>query len=84
MTCREVIDFLSQYLEGELTPEQRAAFERHLALCDDCVEYLSNYRQTVELGKAASSQPPPANALPPDLVQAVLKSLREQTPPPAE
>lgn len=83
MTCREVIDFLCQYLDGELTAEQRAAFEHHLTLCDDCVEYLRNYQQLIQLGKAALRAEPDPSQVPPELVQAVLESLRSQHPPPA-
>ena len=31
LTCRELIDFLGAYLDGELAPEPRAAFDAHLS-----------------------------------------------------
>lgn len=53
LSCRDFVRFLDAYLEGELTPERRATFERHLTICDDCVRYLESYRATVALGHAA-------------------------------
>jgi anti-sigma factor RsiW len=82
MTCREVIEFIGQYLDGELTSEQQAAFEYHLTLCDDCGEYLSNYKQTLALGQAAlRSDLPAAGEVPEGLIKAVLESLRKHGPP---
>ena len=75
MTCRELIDFLAAYLDGELEPETRERFERHLSLCKSCVDYLATYRETVRLGKQACG---PDDSLPEDvpseLVDAILAS----------
>lgn len=73
MTCREAIEFLMEYLDGELPTEVRAEFDRHLAVCTSCVAYLETYRATVQLEKAAfcegeTAMPP----LPEELVQAIL------------
>src|SRR5438876_7946111 len=40
ITCRELIEFLHLYLDGELPPERVVEFERHLSVCDSCVHYL--------------------------------------------
>jgi anti-sigma factor RsiW len=58
-TCREVIDFLMDYLEGGLAPVRRRAFEQHLAECPSCVAYLASYRATVELARGAAGVAPP-------------------------
>ena len=47
ITCHELIDFLDDYVEGELSEEGRAKFERHLAVCPSCVAFLESYRETV-------------------------------------
>jgi len=57
MTCREFIDFLMEYLSGELSARERAEFERHLADCPDCSAYLRSYEETIKLGKAAFDDP---------------------------
>lgn len=74
MTCREFIGFLQEYLEDQLPPEQKARFEEHLALCVSCVNYLSNYRDTMRLAKASllePDEPVPAD-VPEQLVAAIL------------
>lgn len=49
MTCREVADFLDDYLGGELVAETRGRFEAHLIDCRDCLAYLRGYRDTIRL-----------------------------------
>ncbi len=74
MTCRELAEFLPQYLSGELVTEQRKLFEDHLDECQDCGAYMKGYEEAVKLGKAAFAhldEPIPAE-VPEELVQAVL------------
>ena len=73
LTCRELIDFLAAYVEGELSQEERAAFDTHLAICPHCVDYLHGYRDAIRLGKAALvSESELAEAAPEELVAAIL------------
>ena len=78
MTCCEVIDFLLEYLSGELSASERAEFEQHLAECPDCAAYLKSYEQTIKLGKAvfADLEAPVPQDVPEELVQAILASRR--------
>ena len=77
MNCREFLDFLNEYLAGDLSAEERTEFDKHLAECPWCVAYLDSYQKTVQLEKAAFStledKPPPADA-PEELVQAILRA----------
>ena len=75
MTCREAIDFLGSYLDGGLAPDIRRRFESHVAVCSQCSEYLETYRRTVRLAKEASRQPD--EAVPDDLVKAILSARRK-------
>jgi anti-sigma factor RsiW len=74
MTCREAIEFLMSYLDGELPAEVQAEFERHLAACRSCVAYIDTYKTTVKLEKAAlcDGGSPALPPLPEELVQAIV------------
>jgi anti-sigma factor RsiW len=78
LTCRDVVEFLVDYLDHELDPAQRHAFEAHLTECDECVAYIRSYEQAVRLGQAAFEPPEaPAEAhVPAQLVRAVLAARR--------
>ena len=77
LTCRELIGFLTAYLDGELAPEARAAFEAHLSLCPVCVDYLASYRETIRLGRKACEPDAELPAdVPPELVDAILAARR--------
>jgi len=80
MTCHEVIDFLMEYLSGELSASERAEFEQHLADCPDCSAYLKSYEETIKLGKAvfADLDVPASQDVPEELVQAILASRRRE------
>lgn len=45
-TCREVVELVSDYLEGALTPQQLTAVEVHLNFCDGCFTFLDQVRTT--------------------------------------
>ena len=42
MTCRELIEFVADYLEEALPVAQRDEFERHMQDCPYCVDYLNS------------------------------------------
>jgi len=75
MTCRELADFLMDYLEGGLPAVMRTAFEQHLALCPNCVAYVKTYQTTIELGRRAfdaDQADATLTEVPADLVRAIL------------
>ncbi|MGE0480904.1 MAG: anti-sigma factor [Phycisphaerae bacterium] len=81
MTCREVIDFLMTYQNGELPEAQRRLFEQHIALCPPCVQYMRTYEKAVQLGKCCCTpKEQAAEQVPEELIQAILKT-RQQIPP---
>ena len=47
VTCQEVVELVTDYLEGALTPEEAALFEQHLNFCDGCDWYVDQLRATV-------------------------------------
>jgi anti-sigma factor RsiW len=81
LSCREFIEFIMDWLDGELDPGVRREFAEHLEMCPDCVDYLESYRRTVALGKAAWESPgdaPVPDDVPEELVQAVLAARRRK------
>jgi anti-sigma factor RsiW len=73
ITCREVLDFIMAYLDGELTPDQKHEFERHLGVCPSCVNYLDSYKATINLGKTAMQNldEPATGSVPEGLIRAI-------------
>jgi anti-sigma factor RsiW len=47
ISCQEVVEVITDYLEGKLSPEDAAIFEAHLELCDGCKWYLEQMRTTI-------------------------------------
>jgi len=72
VTCRELADFMGDYLSGELPPALRGRFDYHLTLCINCQRYLASYRETVALGKQAFAD---AAALPADVPEELVKAI---------
>jgi anti-sigma factor RsiW len=74
VTCRELVDFLSAYLDDDLRADERDRFENHLSICPACVTYLDSYRETVKLGKVvcANDTDDVPDDVPEALIQAIL------------
>ena len=52
LSCQELVELVTDYLEGALPEEERLRFEGHISRCDGCTVYLEQIRQTVAaLGK---------------------------------
>lgn len=49
LSCKEVVELVTDYLEGALPEHVRIQLERHLAGCDGCTNYLEQMRQTIRL-----------------------------------
>jgi anti-sigma factor RsiW len=47
LVCREAVELVTDYLEGALSPRDRARLETHLAGCANCSEYLAQIRATI-------------------------------------
>ena len=48
ITCHEVVELVTEYLEGAMAADQTALFEQHLNFCDGCVWYFEQLKATVE------------------------------------
>jgi anti-sigma factor RsiW len=69
MTCRELVEFLNDYVDGDLPSEQRQRFDEHLGICPECRRYLDSYEKTIRASKSAAID---EVEIPEKLVQAIL------------
>ncbi len=49
LVCQQAVELVTSYLEGALRGSARRRFERHLAGCPHCTEYLAQIRETIRL-----------------------------------
>ncbi len=71
LTCQELVELVTDYLEGTLPAADRARFEQHLALCLNCPTYLAQMRQTIRaLGML------PEESIAPEARQELLEAFR--------
>ena len=69
MTCQELVELVTDYLEGALSDLDRARFEEHIALCPMCQVHLEQLRTTIrEMGRIGED----------DIDPAVLAELQER------
>ena len=80
MVCQELVELVTEYLEGALAPADRARFEAHLAICEGCVNYVSQMRQTIEA--VHELRPEHVEATAPDDLLAAFRSWKRGEPVP--
>ena len=79
LTCQELVELVTDYLEGALPAAERERFDDHLEGCDPCVEYVAQLRLTVgALGRL------PATELEPAIRDHLLEHFRAWTRQPAD
>jgi anti-sigma factor RsiW len=71
LSCRELVELVTDYLEGALPVEERLRFEDHIARCGGCTIYLEQIRQTISLLGHL-----PEEALTPDAERELLEAFR--------
>jgi anti-sigma factor RsiW len=49
LTCRELVELVTDFLEGALAPAEAARFETHLAHCPECRDHVDDLRATIAL-----------------------------------
>jgi anti-sigma factor RsiW len=59
MNCRQVVELMTDYLEGTLSAADRARFEEHIAGCNGCRAYLAQMRVTRRLVGRLADEPIP-------------------------
>lgn len=49
LSCRELVELVTEYLEGALDEADTRRFEAHIAKCDGCTRYLAQLRRTIRM-----------------------------------
>ena len=49
LVCRELVELVTDYLDGNLSRRDRARFDAHIAGCTNCTRYLEQFRETIHL-----------------------------------
>jgi predicted anti-sigma-YlaC factor YlaD len=62
LTCQELVELVTDYLEGSLSAQERARFDEHLAMCTGCRNYLAQMRRTISSLGQLSEESIPAQA----------------------
>ncbi len=71
LSCQELVELVTDYLEGALSEEETARFESHIGRCDGCNVYLEQVRQTIVMTGRLSE-----DALTPEAERALLDAFR--------
>jgi predicted anti-sigma-YlaC factor YlaD len=72
LECREVVEVVTDYLEGAMAPGERLRFDDHLVLCEDCQVYLEQMRTVIRVAGR-----PVADAVPPETMAGLLRAFRD-------
>ena len=78
LTCRELVGFAADWIDGKLDVTERTRCDAHVAACPDCATYLRTYAETIRLAKAAHADEPTSPDVPEDLVRAILDAQRRR------
>ncbi|HMJ40195.1 MAG TPA: zf-HC2 domain-containing protein [Verrucomicrobiae bacterium] len=71
MNCRQVVELMTEYIEGTLSIDERTRFEEHIAGCDGCRAYLAQMRTARQLTRRLADEP-----IPPTLERELLDAFR--------
>jgi anti-sigma factor RsiW len=75
LSCQELVELVTDYLEGALSESDRTRFEEHLRPCDGCKVYVEQMRRTIELVGHLS-----VDALTPEAERDLLEAFRGWRP----
>ena len=78
LSCRELVELVTDYLEGALSEDERLRFEDHIARCGACGIYLEQIRETIVLVGHL-----PEDGLSPEAERELLEAFRGWRAPPS-
>jgi anti-sigma factor (TIGR02949 family) len=72
LDCRDVVEVVTDYLEGTMAPDDRRRFDRHLGACEGCQDYLEQLRTVIRVvGR------PAVDAVPAETMAGLLRAFRD-------
>ncbi len=77
MNCKDFVDFLNAYAEGDLKAKLRESFERHMSDCPACRHFLDGYQKTSHLARRCAHEESTLEEPPEALVNAILAACAE-------
>ena len=57
LTCKEIVELVTDYLEQTLVSDMRARFEEHVTECPGCQTYIEQVRQTISMLHRLAEEP---------------------------
>ncbi len=76
LDCDELVELVTEFLDGALDPAAERRVVEHLSLCDGCTTYVEQFRTTVDtLGHLPAER---VTELPPPARDALLDAFRNQ------
>jgi anti-sigma factor RsiW len=75
LSCQELVELVTDYLEGALEPGELARFEGHIARCGGCTTYLEQFRQVIRI--TGTLQPEDLSRKAEEELLALFRSWRE-------
>jgi predicted anti-sigma-YlaC factor YlaD len=74
LPCQDLVEVVTDYLEGALSEIDQRRFEEHLEICERCVAYVEQIRVTIAATGRAGVQ---GEALPADLREGIRDAFRD-------
>ena len=71
-SCQELVELVTDWLEGALDGRDRRRFEEHLAACSGCASYVEQLRATIEVAGTLTTRD-----LSPEAENTLLQAFRD-------
>ena len=75
ITCKQLVELVTDYVEDALPVKERLRFEEHLAVCGPCRDYLKQMRETIRVTGALTEE-----SVAPEAKEALLRAFRSFRP----
>jgi anti-sigma factor RsiW len=72
LTCKELVELVTEYFEGTLPAHERSRFEAHLSRCEGCANYLDQMRRAIQMAGQLTEE-----SIKPEAQEALLQIFRD-------